>query len=442
MFIVVVATLAVLMHGYVWKRAVLDTTRPGRARLAGTVTLVTLLALMLFAVLASDLWGPEVTRWFAWPGYLWIALVLYSALLLLIFELPLLALRRWVRRPVPAARREPALVEPAGSELPADPGHPAVPEFSAGPQHPAGPQLPARPELPAGPHGAAAAGSPEPTVEVIDPGRRMLLARGTALVAGLGAAGIVGYGMSVALRPPVVNRVSVPLRRLPASFAGFRIAVVSDVHLGPLSGRGHAERIVRTINETRPDLVAIVGDLVDGSVAHLGPAAEPLRDLASAEGSFFVTGNHEYYAGFDGWRSELARLGVHTLENEHTSLRRGSGVVTLAGVNDVGGESVADGPDFEKALSGKDSDAPTVLLAHQPVQIDDSVAHGVDLQLSGHTHGGQMFPGQFLVGLQQPAVSGLSKVDDTWLYVTRGAGFWGPPVRVGAPPDITVVELS
>jgi uncharacterized protein len=221
---------------------------------------------------------------------------------------------------------------------------------------------------------------------------------------------------------------------------GFRIAVVSDIHLGPISGRAHTERIVRMINETRPDLVAMVGDLADGSVAELGEAAAPLRDLVSREGTFFVTGNHEYYSGYEQWVTELERLGLHHLHNEHTPV--GGGRLTLAGVTDVMGRSFDDPPDIPRALDGRPTGTPTVLLAHQPVQVRDAAKAGVDLQLSGHTHGGQLWPFHYAVRAQQGAVSGLSKVDDTWLYVTNGAGFWGPPVRVGAPPEITVIELG
>jgi hypothetical protein len=252
---------------------------------------------------------------------------------------------------------------------------------------------------------------------------------------------LVGVGLANALGPPDLLRVPIRLPKLNPAFDGFRIAVVSDIHLGPLSGRAHTERIVRMINETSPDLVAVVGDLADGTVGELGPAAAPLRDLASREGTFFVTGNHEYFEEPFEWLRELDRLGVNTLRNENTVIRRGDGAFDLAGVNDLSGRSVDDGPDFDRALSGRDSSRPTVLLAHQPVQVSEAAKRGVDLQLSGHTHGGQLWPFHYIVKLQQGAVAGLSTVDNTQLYVTRGAGFWGPPVRVGAPPDITVLTL-
>jgi predicted MPP superfamily phosphohydrolase len=197
------------------------------------------------------------------------------------------------------------------------------------------------------------------------------------------------------------------------------------------------------INETEPDLVAIVGDLVDGTVAELGPAAEPLHDLVSREGSYFVTGNHEYFVEDTAeWLRELEQLGVQPLRNESTAIRRGAAAFDLAGVNDVSGGQHSDSPDYDRALAGTSPSRPTVLLAHQPVQVSEASARGVDLQLSGHTHGGQMWPFHYVVRLVQPSLAGLSTVGDTQLYVTRGAGFWGPPVRIGAPPDITVVSLQ
>jgi predicted MPP superfamily phosphohydrolase len=244
--------------------------------------------------------------------------------------------------------------------------------------------------------------------------------------------------MRQALGPPRLKRVTVPLAKLDPRSHGFRIAVVSDIHLGPISGRAHTRRIVDTINRAEPDLVAIVGDLVDGSVAELGPAAEPLARLRARHGSFFVTGNHEYFGDAQEWVDHVRSLGVHPLQNERLEV----GGFDLAGVNDVEGESEGQGPDFERAVGDRDPARACVLLAHQPVQIHDAVRHKVDLQLSGHTHGGQMWPVHLLAGLENPTVAGLERYGDTQLYVTRGAGFWGPPVRVGAPPDITVVTLA
>ncbi|MFD8284623.1 metallophosphoesterase, partial [Streptomyces solisilvae] len=270
------------------------------------------------------------------------------------------------------------------------------------------------------------------------PSRRLFVARAVAVGATAVAAGTVGYGTYTVLRGPRVKRITVPLAKLPRGAHGFRIAVVSDIHLGPILGRAHTRRVVETVNRTNPDLVAVVGDLVDGSVADLGPAAEPLRGLSARHGSYFVTGNHEYYSGADEWVDRVRELGLRPLENERTELPG----FDLAGVNDVAGESEGHGPDFGKALGDRDRSRASVLLAHQPVVIHDAVKAGVDLQLSGHTHGGQLWPGTYVAELANPTAAGLERYGDTQLYVTRGAGAWGPPVRVGAPPDVTVVELA
>ena len=391
MFIVVLTAVLALMHLYLWKRLVKDTTRRGPARWVLTVVLVGLGALLIATLFLPRVFGVRESPWYAWPGYLWFGLLFYLFLTLLVLEPVRLALRSWVKRAPSTAK----------------------------------------------------AAEPEPDAGTQAVNRRVFLARASAVAAGAASVALVGVGVSRAMGPPDLLRVPVRLRRLDAALNGFRIAVVSDIHLGPLAGRGHTERIVRMINETEPDLVAVVGDLVDGTVEELGPAAEPLRDLVSREGTFFVTGNHEYFVEDpSSWLRELERNGVHSLRNENTLIRRGAGAFTLAGVNDIAGAQHSDPPDFDRALSGTDASRPTILLAHQPVMVDDAAGRGVDLQLSGHTHGGQMWPFHYLVRAVQPSLAGLSTVGDTQLYVTRGAGFWGPPVRIGARPDISVVSLK
>ena len=384
MFILILGTVLVLMHLYVWKRLIKDTSR-GRTCRVLTAVFLALLALLVATLFLPRLLGWRESSWFAWPGYVWFGLVVYLFLMLLVLEPVRLALRGWAKRsPAQATERE---------------------------------------------------------VQAIN--RRVFLARASAVAAGAASVGLVGVGMASALGPPELLRLPVRLRRLDPAFDGFRIAVVSDIHLGPLAGRTHTERIVRMINEAEADLVAIVGDLVDGTVEELGSAAEPLRDLASREGTFFVTGNHEYFVDdTTSWLQELDRLGVQPLRNESTVIRRGAAAFDLAGVNDVAGEERSDPPDFDRALAGVDAGRPTILLAHQPVQVEEAAVRGVDLQLSGHTHGGQMWPFHYIVRAVQPSLAGLSTVDNTRLYVTRGAGFWGPPVRVGAPPDIAVLSLE
>ena len=394
MFIVLLSAVLGLITLYLWKRLVKDTTGPSRTRWVLSAALVALTLLLVAALALPRVIGVADSAWLAWPGYAWFALLVYLSLALLVLEPVRLALRVWARR---TPRKATA--------------------------------------------GESIAWGEATTAAALN--RRVFLARATAVAAGAASVSVVGMGAASALGPPDLLRVPVRLRKLDPAFNGFRIALVSDIHLGPLSGRTRTERIVRMINETEPDLVAIVGDLVDGSVNDLGSAAEPLRDLHSREGTFFVTGNHEYFVEDTmSWLRELERLGVQPLCNENTAIRRGAAAFDLAGVNDIGGARRSDPPDFDRALSGLDASRPTVLLAHQPVQVEQAAARGVDLQLSGHTHGGQMWPFHYLVRAVQPSLAGLSTVRGTQLYVTRGAGFWGPPVRVGAPPDITLLALG
>ncbi|MEV5771930.1 metallophosphoesterase [Streptomyces antimycoticus] len=410
------------VHWYVWRRLVGDTTaRGGWARRTGTAAAFVLPLMSVGAVISGRAGAPfPLQRVLAWPGYLWLALLLYLTLALLVGEAVRPLLGAWLGRRKPA---EPADVRSA--ESPAA----AADEAAAGRTADAG--------------SAATVVAPAPVAVRTDgpapaASRRLFVARAVAVGATAVAAGTVGYGTYTVLRGPRVKRITVPLAKLPRRAHGFRIAVVSDIHLGPILGRAHTQRVVEAVNRTNPDLIAVVGDLVDGSVADLGPAAEPLRALRARHGSYFVTGNHEYYSGADAWLDHVRELGLRPLENERTELPG----FDLAGVNDVAGESEGQGPDFGKALGGRDRSRASVLLAHQPVVIHDAVKAGVDLQLSGHTHGGQLWPGTYVAELANPTAAGLERYGDTQLYVTRGAGAWGPPVRVGAPPDVTVVELA
>ncbi len=276
-----------------------------------------------------------------------------------------------------------------------------------------------------------------------DPERRQAIARLFGGVAALVGLGVSAGGMASALSQVSVRRVRVAidrLGRLGRGRPGYRIVQISDVHVGPTIGKDFIERIVARINELKPDLVAITGDLVDGSVAELEEHVAPLAKLTARDGVFFVTGNHEYYSGADEWIAHLRKLGVRVLRNEHVTIGGEDGF-DLAGIDDASSHGNGHGPDLKKALAGRDGDRACVLLAHQPKGIELADALGVDLQLSGHTHGGQMIPWNFLVRLQQPFVAGLHKLLRAQIYVSRGTGYWGPPMRVGAPAEITEIEL-
>ncbi|MYY83152.1 metallophosphoesterase [Streptomyces sp. SID335] len=427
-----VLTAFAALHWYAWRRLVRDTTAgPGFARRAGTVVFVAA-PLTMFAALVAERTGAPflLQRVLAWPGFMWMALSLYLLLALVVGELARPLLRRWVEREgtVPEAAAESVRAGAAESAAP-DPADTA-PEA----EKPA----PAAASA-SGPAPASASGpAPAPERPTASPSRRLFVSRVVGGTAAAVAAGTVGHGTYGVLRGPKVKRVTVPLAKLPRAAHGFRIAVVSDIHLGPILGRGFTRRVVDTVNATQPDLIAVVGDLVDGSVEHLAPAAAPLAGMRARHGAYFVTGNHEYFSGAEQWVDHVRELGLHPLRNARTELPG----FDLAGVDDVAGEDEGKGPDFAKALGDRDRSRASVLLAHQPVVIHDAVEHGVDLQLSGHTHGGQLWPGSLIADLANPTLAGLERYGDTQLYVTRGAGAWGPPVRVGAPSDITVVELA
>jgi hypothetical protein len=257
------------------------------------------------------------------------------------------------------------------------------------------------------------------------------------------AAVVTLLGFVNARRTAAVVQVDVPVVDLPPALDGFRIAQISDVHVGPTIKRPYVEAVVEAVNKLDADLVAITGDLVDGSVRDLAEHVAPLAGLRSREGSFFVTGNHEYYSGAAAWVGELRRLGITVLMNEHVVLRRGDAAIVVAGVTDfnAGHFDRAEASDPKRALAGSPPAALRLLLAHQPRSAEAAEAAGFDLQLSGHTHGGQFLPWNFLVRLQQPFTAGLKRWRRMWVYTSRGTGYWGPPKRFGAPSEITLLRL-
>jgi len=215
------------------------------------------------------------------------------------------------------------------------------------------------------------------------------------------------------------------------------------VHVGPTIGRTFIEQIVAQANAANPDVIAITGDLVDGSVEELREHVAPLAQLKARYGVYFVTGNHEYYSGAQAWCEELERLGIRVLRNERVSIGGADASFDLAGIDDAHAHQFGNGhgADLARAVLGRDPSRELVLLAHQPRAVFEAVEHGVGLQLSGHTHGGQIWPWTYLVRLQQPVVAGLARFSDTQVYVSRGTGYWGPPMRLAAPAEITRVTL-
>jgi predicted MPP superfamily phosphohydrolase len=264
------------------------------------------------------------------------------------------------------------------------------------------------------------------------------------------AVGVVGLAAAVAvvslrsaLAPPRVCRHEIALARWPRALDGFRIAQVSDLHIGPLLDRRFASDVVARVNALQPDLVAVTGDLVDGSVRRLRDEVAPFSALRARHGVFFVTGNHDYYSGVDEWIPRVRELGWRALRNQRVAIEAEGAGFDLAGVDDHHGAlfGAGEGEDLERALADRDPRRALVLLAHDPASFRAASARGVDLQLSGHTHGGQIWPFRWVVRLTVPWVAGLYRVGGSVLYVSRGTGFWGPPMRLLAPAEISEIVL-
>lgn len=245
------------------------------------------------------------------------------------------------------------------------------------------------------------------------------------------AIAVVVAGLVNVARGPVIKRVRVPLARLPVE--SYTIAHITDLHVGALIGADFVERLVARVNALRPDLVVLTGDIIDGRLSELRPHIEPLRRLRARDGVYSVTGNHEYYWNVDPWLRHLTSLGIRMLRNEHVTI---GGSFELAGVDDCSRDE-----DVPRAVAGRDPHLPLVLLAHHPRTIARAMKEGVDLQLSGHTHGGQLLPFGWLARLWDPQIAGLGRFGDTWLYVSHGAGYWGPPLRVGTRCEIAAITL-
>lgn len=376
-FLLVLVSLLGGMHYYLWARLVRDVGLPGPAKRALTVLICALALSIPLAMVTSRLVPPEWSVWWVKPAYYWIGISFLLLVSVSAFDLLHLGHR---------------LVTSAGN-------------------------------------------APNPE-------RRQVLAR----LGGLAAA-VLGFGASTwAVREAAkvtIKRVEVTLAKLPKELDGTTIVQLSDVHVGPTIGRDFIEHIVGVVNGLKPDVVAITGDLVDGRVHDLKDHVAPLKQLTSTHGTFFVTGNHEYYSGAGEWCAHLeSDLGVKVLHNEHVELGRDGHAFHLAGICDYqSARFEAGAPDLGKAVAGRDTGRALVLLAHQPKAVHDAVKHGVDLQLSGHTHGGQLWPFNWLVRLEQPVVAGLAKFGETLVYVSRGTGYWGPPMRLNAPPEVTHIRL-
>ena len=288
-----------------------------------------------------------------------------------------------------------------------------------------------------------AAPPPAGSRQIDNPSRRGFLVNSVNYGVVAAAALSTGYGIAEAKQTPQVKRVPIKIDHLPPELEGFRIVQITDIHVNPTFRRAAVADIVGVVNTLDADIVVLTGDLVDGSVAQLGFDVAPLKQINSVSGNFFVTGNHEYYSGVVEWIEEVKRLGFSVLLNEHLVISRGQARMVLAGVTDYRGGNflTSHRSDPQKSLNGAPPADVKILLAHQPKNIFDAAKAGYDLQISGHTHGGQFFPWNLLVGFSQPYVSGLHTHQNTRIYVSRGTGYWGPPLRVGSPSEITLIKL-
>ena len=284
-----------------------------------------------------------------------------------------------------------------------------------------------------------------------DPARRAFVAQAVAGGALLAAGSATAASVLIATGEPRVVEVPLRLERFPKALSGFTLAQITDLHIGPTIREKHVKRVVDLTNALRPDAVVITGDLVDGSVAELRAATGHLARLSAKHGVYFVSGNHEYYSGASAWFAELRRYGIRILSAERVALGdRGPGGASfdLAGIDDWSVARAHDGrwPSLDLALRGRDRDRSLVLLQHQPRGLDEAAQAGVELQLSGHTHGGQLFPWNLIVKAVYPYYKGLylhrQGEAATQLYVSCGTGYWGPPMRLGAPAEITKVVLT
>jgi uncharacterized protein len=368
------------VHFYFWVRLVRDTQVPFPYRPWASGALIALAVFLPLPFLVGRRLPPEWSRYLLWPAFIWMGLMFLLFVLLVATDL--LRLLAFV--------------------------------------------------------GAKAGATPE-----LDAVRRTFLARILGGVAGVGAgtAGIAAIRQG--LRQAEVSEVDVHLTRLPRACHGMTIVQLTDLHVGATIGRAFIEDIVRRTNALAPDVVAITGDLVDGSVEGLWNSVAPLGQLKAKHGVYFVTGNHEYFSGVRPWMEALARLNIRVLANERVPIGQGPDGFDLAGVHDYGAARLdpEHRSDVALALAGRDPAREVVLLAHQPKNIAEASRLGVGLQLSGHTHGGQLWPFTYLVRLAQPYIAGLHRHGDTQIYVSPGTGYWGPPMRLGTRSEITRIRL-
>ncbi len=372
-----------LVHFYIWSRLIRDTAFPGGIKSTATYVVILLAVSFPVSVGIARLFPLKISYPILWVAFLWLGMMMLFFFMLLFLDLVKL------------------LVYLAGKL------------FAGG-------------------------------TEAVDPERRVFLSRILAAGASTVVIGAAGVGVIKYYARPVVRRIDLKLKGLPAVFDGFRIIQISDLHIGQMMTRETLAELVQQVNDLKGDLVAITGDLIDGTTEKLRGCVDPLASLQARDGVFFVTGNHEYYSGVDDWMQKLGTMGIQWLDNRHVKINRGDEFFYLAGVNDHQGKRF--GPDhaadFQKALGGLEPDRKTILLAHHPLAVREAAKYQPDIVLSGHTHGGQIFPFNLLVHFDHPYIKGFYTHQGTRVYVNQGTGCWGPPMRLGTENEITVFRLT
>lgn len=279
---------------------------------------------------------------------------------------------------------------------------------------------------------------------LVDPSRRAFV-RETMGVAVLGIPAVTtAVGLWQGVSGPRVKEVEVPVPHLPPDLDGLKIAQISDLHVAPTILRPYVEKVVELVQAQSPDLIALTGDLVDGTVGRIRTHTDPLADLRAPLGVYYVTGNHEYYAGEREWTAYFVSQGMIHLSNSHRLLKRGSATLMVAGVPDKTAPRYGDpAPDAVAAARGGESADYRILFAHRPDACYGAAEAGFDLQMSGHTHAGQFHPWSFYVPLAHPYTRGLNRHGQKlWVYVNAGTGYWGPPTRFGIPSEVTLLRLK
>ncbi|MBZ4415475.1 metallophosphoesterase [Myxococcus sp. RHSTA-1-4] len=425
-FALVSGLITVLVHVYLYRRLFADTSEDPRWRRSGMWVMGALAVPLVLSWSVTRFLPMDATFAVATAIWTWMGAATY-----LLFAFWTLGGARWgaewmARRrendPVPEVPPVPVAVE---APMAAAGGAPPA-SFVAAPSDGLSPvAVSVRPEAP-GP---------------VDVERRRFLARATAGGALLASGGVTGFGMWRAFHEPVVSEVAVRLPGLPRALDGYTLVHLSDIHVGPVIRRRFMDELVARCDALRPDLVCITGDLVDGHVPSLGPAVSALAELKARHGVYFVTGNHEYYWNAAVWSDALERMGIHVLRNRHVRIGDAAASFDLVGVDDWSARRGPQGYDLAAATLGRDPERASVLLAHQPSNWSVAAEAGMGLQLSGHTHGGQFFPFTLAVSAIWQHDAGHFQQGDRHLYVSRGTGFWGPPLRVGSPPEIVKVTL-